>query len=370
MSAQVQFAEEEPIAMASVRKRTWTSAGETKTAWVVDYADNQGTRQRKHFPNKKAADAFRISVEGQMQAGTYRAAADKVTVKAACESFLEHCEGRNARDERMTRKMLTVYRGHINNHILHPEHGVGGRKLSQFTARSVGDFRDRIRSAGVTVPTTRKILATLHSVLEYAISEDWVATNAARGVKVIGPRGEGSKKIVPPSKDDMRALIDTANEDLQLMLIFAASTGARAGEQWATRWRDVNFDKGELRISRRVDVYGDEGAPKSTAGIRTVPLSGQLVAMLRAWKLRSQFSKSDDLIFPNREGHHFGHDNFIKRQFLPLFELLPIAKRFNWHGLRHFAVSCWRARAEDGANLCRSRIVASHDGSIRALISE
>jgi integrase len=112
--------------MASVRKRTWTLAGETKTAWVVDYADSRGVRQRKHFPNRKAADAFRISVEGQMQAGIYRAAADKVTVRAACESFLEHCEGRNQRDERMTRKMLTVYRGHINNHILHPEHGVAG----------------------------------------------------------------------------------------------------------------------------------------------------------------------------------------------------------------------------------------------------
>jgi integrase len=328
--------------MASVRKRIWTaSSGETKTAWVVDYADSHGARQRKHFPNKKAADAFRISVEGQMQAGTYRVAADKVTVKAACESFLEHCEGRNKRDERMTRKMLAVYRGHINNHILHPEHGIGGRKLSQFTARSVGDFRDRIRTAGVAVPTTRKILATLHSVLEYAISEDWVATNAARGVKVIGPRGEGSKKIVPPSKDDMRALIDVAGEELRLILIFAASTGARAGEQWAARWRDVNFDKGELRISRRVDAYGDEGAPKSTAGVRAVPLSDQLIAMLKAWKLRSPFSKLDDLIFPNRQGHHFGHDNFIKRQFLPLFELLPTVKRFNWHGLRHFAVSCW-----------------------------
>jgi integrase len=328
--------------MASVRKRTWAApSGEIKAAWVVDYTDSHGTRQRKHFPNKKAADAFRISIEGQMQAGTYRAAADKVTVKAACESFLEHCEGRNQRDERMTRKMLAVYRGHINNHILHPEHGVGGRKLSQFTARSVGDFRDRIRSAGVAVPTTRKILATLHSVLEYAISEDWVATNAARRVKVIGPRGEGSKKIVPPSKDDMRALVDVASEDLRLMLIFAASTGARAGEQWAARWRDVNFDKGELRVSRRVDAYGDEGAPKSTAGVRAVPLSDQLIAMLKAWKLRSPFSKLDDLIFPNRQGHHFGHDNFIKRQFLPLFELLPTIKRFNWHGLRHFAVSCW-----------------------------
>lgn len=261
-------------------------------AWVVDYADNHGTRQRKHFPNKKTADAFRIGIEGQMQTGTYRASAHKVTVKTACENFLEYCQGRNRRDERMTRKMLIVHRGHINNHILHLEHGLGGRKLSQLTARSVGEFRDCIRAAGVTVPTARKILATLHSVLEHAISQDWVATNAVHGVKVIGPRGEGSKKIAPPSKDDVRALIEAASDGLQIILLFAASTGVRAGEQWAARWLDVDFDKCEFQISRRVDVHGEEGAPKSTAGIRTVPLSSQLVAMLKTWKLKSQFSKS------------------------------------------------------------------------------
>jgi integrase len=262
--------------MASVRKRSWTaSSGELKTAWVVDYANNYGVRQRKHFPNKKAADAFRISIEGQIQAGTYRAAADKITIKHACESFLEYCEGRNQRDERMTRKMLAVYRGHINNHILHPEHGVGDRKLAQFTARSVGDFRDRIRAAGVSVPTSRKILATLHSVLGHAIGKDWLAVNVVQGIRVIGPRGEGSKKIVPPSKDAMRALIGAAGDDLQLMLVFAASTGARAGEQWAARWRDVNFDKGEFHIARRVDVYGDEGTPRvrQVSGVCRCPVS-------------------------------------------------------------------------------------------------
>ena len=199
---------ERKIFMASVRRRTWQTAnGEIKAAWVVDYTDSRGDRQRKHYLGKKAADAFRIQVEGQMQAGTYRPNADKVTVKEACQSFLEHCLGRNERDERMTRKMLTVYRGHVNNHILHSDHGLGSRKLSNLTARSVGDFRDRMRSAGVTVPTARKVLATLHSALAYAISQDWVATNAAHGTRVIGPRDEGSKKIVPPSKADMGAVL-------------------------------------------------------------------------------------------------------------------------------------------------------------------
>ena len=326
--------------MASVRKRTWTAPTGPKTAWMVDYYDSRGDRQRRHFQTKKAADAFRIAIEGQLQTGVYRPDASKLTVTHACESFLRHCEGRNQRDERMTRKMLVVYAGHVNNHILHSEIGVAGWKLSHLTARAVGDFRDRLRTAGVSVPTTRKILSTLHGILEYAISQDWVATNAARGVKVIGPRGEGSQKITPPSKDDLRALIDAADEGLRLVLIFAASTGARAGEQWAARWKDVDFEKGELHIRLRVDAYGEEGSPKSAAGVRTVPLSEQLTGALRAWKLRSKFSQPGDLIFPNTRGNHIGHDNLVKRQFQPLFGIVRVP-RFNWHGLRHFAISTW-----------------------------
>ena len=84
----------------------------------MDYSDSRGERQRKHCLSKKAADAFRIQIEGQMQAGTYRPNADKVTVKEVCESFVEHCKGRNERDERMTRKMLVVLRQRRCRHSL------------------------------------------------------------------------------------------------------------------------------------------------------------------------------------------------------------------------------------------------------------
>jgi integrase len=135
------------------------------------------------------------------------------------------------------------------------------------------------------------------------------------------------------------------------MLLFAATTGARSGQQWATGWRDLDLNNGKLNISRRVDAYRDEGAPKSAAGVRTVPISSQLAAALKAWKLRSKFN--DDLLFPNSQGNHIGHDNLIKRQFRPLLDALEAAyandpankpalpRRFNWHALRHFAVSCW-----------------------------
>jgi hypothetical protein len=51
--------------------------------------------------------------------------------------------------------------------VLHAEHGVGGFALSQLSSSKVADFRDRLRSSGVSVQTTRKILGTLSRILAY-----------------------------------------------------------------------------------------------------------------------------------------------------------------------------------------------------------
>lgn len=273
------------------------------------------------------------------------------------------------RRERMTRHNYKVYEGHVRNYIcpdpdrhaegkrpsrLKPfDGGIGAIKLGQLTASKVADFRDRMRDAGVSVPTTRKVLGTLQLVLEYAIGRDLIAVNPAKGVKVIGRRDEGSKKIVPPSKDAMRRLIEVADADFRVKLIVASATGMRAGEFHALRWRHVDLATGEVTIETRVDAYGDEDVTKTAAGMRTVPLGAAVVKVLKEWKVRSKHSKDDDLVFPNKRGGYTGHDNMVKRQFLPLFDKLaelhkeepakhPAApERFNWHALRHFAVSCW-----------------------------
>ncbi len=356
--------------MATIRKRKWRGPkGERRTGYLLDYFDNLGVRQRKQFPTRAEADAERVKVEGQLANGTYRRDASRVTVKEVCSAFLEWCEGRNERDERMTSKLLAVREGHVWNYIAPDpkwqaerrtrgrvkafEGGIGEIKLAQLSARSVGAFRDRLRSAGVSIATTRAILRTLQAACAFAIGQDWVAINAAHGVKVIGPRDEGPKKIVPPPKEAVRRIVEAASGQTRLAIVFAAATGLRAGEQWAVRWRDVDLAAGVLHVAHRVDAYGDEGAPKTKAGERDVPLSAQLVAMLRKWKLESKFSKPEDLIFANTRGRYVSHDNFIRRGFQPVFSELARAHRgapddnppapalFNWHALRHFAVSCW-----------------------------
>ena len=336
--------------MATIRKRKLPSG---KIAWQCDFRDISGKRRSKQFAKRRDSDTFLVKARAQILDGLFRPEASTVTVSEICEYFFEYCEGRNRRNERMTRHMLAVYRGHITNHILHPEHGIGRIKLTQLTARVIGDFRDCSREGGVTVPTMRKILATVHTILQYAILQDFVAINAAHGIKVIGPRDEGPKKVLPPSKEDLQKVLEAASEDFKLKIRFAATTGLRAGKQWAVRWRNLDLDSGGLHVLLRVDVYGEEGPPKSLAGVRTIPLSEHLVTALKQWRLRSKFSKQEDLVFPNQNGTHTCHGNIIKREFNKIFRYLNEAyekdpestpeppTRFNWHGLRHFAVSTW-----------------------------
>ena len=354
----------------SIRKRIWTNAdGSVTTVFVADVVDANGHRERRQFESRAEANAFRVTTENKMRAGTFRSDASKYTVKDAADAYLDYCEGRKNRGERMTRHHYNVVEGHIRNYICRDpkrhegksrparlkefDGGIGAIRLSQLTARSVSDFRDRLRDAGVSIVTTRKILSTLQQLLQYAISRDMVGVNVARGIKVIGKRGEGARKIVPPTKEAMRALLSVADRDFQVKLGFASSTGVRAGELHALRWRHLDFAKGEVEVESRVDAYGDEGVTKTAAGMRTIPLSQPLVLMLKEWKLRTKRKKSEDLVFPNKRGWYTGHDNMVKRKFLPLFDVLeqkhkedpdqhPEAPvRFNWHALRHFAVSCW-----------------------------
>ena len=196
-----------------------------------------------------------------------------------------------------------------------------------------------------------------------------VGTNVARGVKVIGRRDQGARKIVPPTKEVLRALLAVADEDFRVKLAFASATGVRAGELHALRWHHVDLAKGEVKVEARVDAYSEEDVTKTAAGMRTIPLAQPLVLMLKEWKLRSKRKAPADLVFPSNRGGYTGHDNMIKRKFLPLFERLaeqhreapdvhpePPA-RFNWHALRHFAVSCW---IEAGLNPKTVQTFAGH----------
>ena len=78
--------------MASVRKRTWRSGGQEKTAWVVDYFDQEGKRRLKTCRTKKEADEFRTTCSWEIKQGIHTPASTSITVAEAVAMWLEHGE--------------------------------------------------------------------------------------------------------------------------------------------------------------------------------------------------------------------------------------------------------------------------------------
>ncbi|OQW54881.1 MAG: hypothetical protein A4S14_14610 [Proteobacteria bacterium SG_bin9] len=356
--------------MASVRKRSWKNGdGSSTVKWAVDFFDANDKRQRRQFDTRREADDFRVEMESQLRLGTYRAEADKLTVKELAERYLAYCKARNERGEKMTSRTYQVYEGYVRNYICpdsewharkhnKPSHshtffrkGIGQKTLSQLTVGAINQFRDDLREAGLSASTRRKIITMLKVMLDYAIGQDLLAFNAAEDIQVISTRADEAKKIIPPPKEMVRELIDLGDERFRTIVLFAASTGVRAGELHALRWRHIDFERREVSIETRVDALGDEDVPKTTAGIRHIPLGEGLLSALRHWRQLTRFSQDDDLVFPNFLGKYWNHDGMVKAKWKPLFKRLAerwkeqrrndMPKYFNWHALRHFAISCW-----------------------------
>lgn len=349
--------------MATITKRRWkTGKGEPREAWVLAYTDRQGRRHKEQFAKKREAEAKRVDVEGQISKGAFRAEAASKTVTDAIDAYLKHLEKRHGRGEQVTTMYLRNTSGQLRTHV-EPE--LGAVKLAELTTRSVNDLVDKLKDAEVGVPTIRRVVGALSRTLAYAAGQDWVATNAAKGIRVTAKRGEGSEKVTPPSKETLAAILKAAEawkpeppkgfgieaqkrfmkraeatNDIALRIRFAAATGLRASEQWALRWRHIDVKARTVTVEERVDAFGDFDTTKSEAGKRTVPLSKALAAELAARRKGSAFLGEDDFVFPNSDGGFTRHTLFTKRRWKPLIEKAKVAD-IGWHALRHFAVSTW-----------------------------
>src|SRR5262249_14608096 len=77
-----------------------------------------GKRRAKQFDTKKNADAYCQKIEDELGKGLHVPAAASVTVEAAAQNWLDWCEERLRRRQRMTRATLHNYKAATKCHIV------------------------------------------------------------------------------------------------------------------------------------------------------------------------------------------------------------------------------------------------------------
>jgi integrase len=336
--------------MATIRKRTLPSG---KERWQVDFHDQAGKRRAKLFERKKDADAFLVDIRPRIRDGVYVHDSDSITVADAAQAWLDHCAARQKAGRRMERATLRDYQDKVRLHIKDADIGIGRIKLSRLTRKAVNELRDRLLESGRSEHMTKRVLGVLRLILNHAMDNGQIPSNVAHGVKVIRSSRIGHTVRIP-TKEEVRCLIDEADDGFSPMLIVSALCGLRASETRGLRWQDVDFEDGLIRVRQRADTYNVIGEPKSAAGRRDIPAGPIVLNTLRRWRL--QCPKGNlDLVFPNRDGSVAVHSNILKRRFKPLCRKIGIEMR--WHDLRHFAVSLW---IEQGFSIKETMSFAGH----------
>lgn len=336
--------------MASVRKRVWVHKGVEKTAWVVDYTDQQGKRRMRTEKTKKEADKAKLRIEMEIERGEHVATAQTKTVKEVCDNYLLHYEQRK-KDGTISYATLKQAMSGIGAHIVPV---LGALKFSELCFADLERFYKGMRKGGLSALSARHYLVILLRIERYAITRGWtkkqLVIEAIKEFRVGTPA-----KVKTFSVDDIKALVAAAevhkkrrqvyNEKLmRCFLHLAAFCGLRIGEICALTLDAVNFQDGVIHVRHSLSAEDELKGPKTKAGIRDVPLPRHLASILDEWIKDYMRANDRNLLFRASrwsgpiQGTNF--TLFLWRQLLEDAGLKPEdGKWHHFHALRHFAAS-------------------------------
>jgi integrase len=242
------------------------------------------------FAAKADAQAWLAEMQTELRRGTW------VDPKAGQVSLLSYSETWLSSRPDLRPSTRAKYRYLLDRHIL-PSLG-----QVQMAALQPADVRAWWAKLAADKPTTAagayRLLATICNT---AVSDELVPRSPCR---VKGAGAERSPERPAASVAEVSSALQAVPERLRPALVLAAWCQLRRGEILGLQRRDVDLDRGQLRVERAVVVRMDGsravGPPKTEAGRRTVAippnaaraLAGHLAAHVRpepgAWLFASE----------------------------------------------------------------------------------
>jgi integrase len=303
-------------------KRRDPKSGATEERWLVDilyrHPDGRRERIRKVSPvsTRRGAEEYERQLRHSLLDGTFGQ-------KKEVPSFEEFVDDRwwPVYPASAGNRPNTVREKEIHLRV-HLKPAIGKVPLDKVRGEIVARLFAVLRKAGLSEKSVKNVKATLRRILASAV--DWgylLAVPPLPRVKVPESRWD----FLTP-EESAQVLSVTKDPDNSVLLLFALHTGARAGEQIAIEWGDVDWRSRKI-IFRRSSTRGLVGPTKSGRE-RKVPMTGALERALKSTRhLRSQ------LVFCDGDGTPLKLDFLHERLWTSLRR--AGLRRIRWHDLRH-----------------------------------
>jgi integrase len=239
-----------------------------------------GKRRRKTVSGrtkKVVLDKLKVA---QRQADVGIVTNEKVTVAQLIDQWLTGHHGR-----RLKPGTLASYRQVAGDYVT-PH--LGEVAASKLTVRQVQRWMDALEDRGLSANTRRLARSVLCRALNVAVAEEIIGRNVA--ALVPAPSVADTKLDDALTAEEAHKVLEAAEGDrLEAMAHVLLGLGLRRGEVLALRWDCVDLKARELRVEGTITRAGGTArysTPKTASGARTIPLVGDLPAILASHRKR------------------------------------------------------------------------------------
>jgi integrase len=203
--------------------------------------------------------------------------------------------------------------GHIVEKHLVPR--FGDLAVCDVTTPVIQTYVTHLIRAGYAPKSIDHIHDVLSAVLRSAVKWGHLHVNPATDVEM-----PPLKTIRPKwalTVDQAIALFDQLPWLMpRTMVGLALLGGARRGELFAFRWRDLD-DANQCLHVRQAVYEGTFDTPKTDASVRPIPLSETALQLLTAWRTQARRSGPEDLVFATGSGKPISPNNVLRTWVWP-----------------------------------------------------
>lgn len=300
--------------------------------------------------NLKRAEQHKAAIELAIYNGTFDYAATFPKSKRAARTGYQTgqipladylAKWLERKEAHLKASTLDGYRKIVNG-VLVPR--LGRHPLVLLTRKMV---RDELMTMDASNKRLANIQSCLRSALGDAVDDELIESNPLAGwTYSVKEKLKREDEIDPFTKEEQAAIIAAATGQYRNMVQFAFWTGLRTSELVALEWGDVDWLRGELRVSRGLTKAASEAElPKTAAGIRDVKLLPMALAALSAQKEHTYIA-GQQIFHDQRYGKPFDGDQAIRKSFwIPALRKAKVRYR-NPYQTRHTYASMMLSAGE------------------------
>lgn len=275
--------------------------------WFVGRDASTGKRQ---YASKTVTGTFSQAQKTlgkethEVSEGNY-VAPNKQTLGAYLESWL-----RDVLATKVTEATHKSYSVRLQSDVIDR---IGGLKLDKVTPQVVQALYSDLSRGGLSPRTVQYTHTIFKQALKVAISWKLLRSNPLSDV-VLPKKTHTEMQVWTATEVNTFLTATTGTRDYALWYILL-HTGMRPGEAFGLKWEDLDNDR--LSIRRAVAETAVKGqyiikAPKTKKGTRSIAVSQELLAVLKAHRVAQiaeilsagEAYTRQDFIFADKQGHH------------------------------------------------------------------